>query len=201
MKERKQIWWALRITTFLKERKILSYLRVHCFPKTTYWSWCDEQLILKETTISLFPPNSTFLKYHTSQNWNRQQIQQYSKDVDITHSVSWLSTFMHRRWTLWFDPDGWEYLVHYQLLGLHGAGWWRPCSVPQSTQRIPAAASAHLGTGWTEKQDVRKSTKQTKIICEAQIILKQSLPTWIGMKGCAIRRSRGIAVLNLSPLV
>jgi hypothetical protein len=29
---------------------------------------------------------------------------------------------------------------------------WRPCSVPQSAQRVTAAACAHLGTGWTEKQ-------------------------------------------------
>ncbi len=30
---------------------------------------------------------------------------------------------------------------------------WRPHSVPQSTQRVTAAACAHLGTGWTEKQN------------------------------------------------
>ena len=30
---------------------------------------------------------------------------------------------------------------------------WRPCSVPQSAQRVTASACADLGTGWTEKQD------------------------------------------------
>jgi hypothetical protein len=44
--------------------------------------------------------------------------------------------------------------------------------VQQSAQRVTAAACAHLGTGWTEKQDDLQIDEAKKIICETQIILK-----------------------------
>ena len=136
------------------------------FLKTAYWNWCVQQALLKETTLPHFSRNSTILKYHTSQNWNRQQIQEYSKDVDITHRVSWLSAFLHRRWNLWLDSDG--YLVHCQWLGLHG-GHAQCRSRPRGLRPLPLLIWGRVGL---KNRTIRRSTKQTKIICETQIILK-----------------------------
>jgi hypothetical protein len=49
---------------------------------------------------------------------------------------------------------------------------WMPCEVPQSAQRVTATACAHLGTGWTEKQDDSPIDETNQKICETQIILK-----------------------------
>jgi len=189
-------------TNVVKQQCCSTESYLHCFLEHDVYpvDWCIQPLNLKQPLYYIFlklpPKNISHKPKNMTQHTNQRCIQKSKRTSLACCSMNFsIRPSLHFRR---FDSEAWSTIVTYS-----DRAWLPFCHSRKSRhgQWVTApAGSDSSGRAGLKNRTIHRSTKETKTICETQIILRLICETQIilkyllSMNGCAIRRSRANAV-------